>query len=332
MVESRHRGSAAVCDEAGRIVMAWGDVERPIYARSALKPLQALPLVASGAADAFGLSDAELALACGSHHGEPAHVERVQGWLHRIGCQASDLECGAHRPIDPGRCRGARARGRSAVGAAQQLLGQARGVPDHGAASRRADARLHRGRASGAAPRHRGGRGDERPRPVARAARHRRLRHPGGGDPAFRPRAGDGAHGRSTGCSARPRRRLAAAVGGDGGRAAHGERQHRLRDGAAARRGRGGVRQARRRGRLCRRVAALEAGARAQDRGRRRPRERGGAGRDPDVGSARSAPRRLLRSPSASVRRCAMSRGHWSARSARPPRSQARSRSTAPGL
>jgi L-asparaginase II len=100
LVESRHRGSAAVCDEAGRVVMAWGDAALPVYARSALKPLQALPLVASGAADAFGLRDAELALACGSHHGEPAHVERVASWLARIGCHESDLECGAHRPID----------------------------------------------------------------------------------------------------------------------------------------------------------------------------------------------------------------------------------------
>ena len=100
MVESRHRGSAVVCDAAGRVVMAWGDPAEPIYARSALKPLQALPLVASGAADAFGLGDAELALACGSHHGEAIHVAAVARWLARIGCTAADLECGAHRPID----------------------------------------------------------------------------------------------------------------------------------------------------------------------------------------------------------------------------------------
>ncbi len=101
MVESRHRGGAVVCDAGSRIVLAWGDPAQPIYARSALKPLQALPLVASGAADAFGLGPAELALACGSHHGERAHVERVANWLHRIGCQEGDLECGAQRPADP---------------------------------------------------------------------------------------------------------------------------------------------------------------------------------------------------------------------------------------
>jgi L-asparaginase II len=101
MVESRHRGNAVACDAAGRIVMAWGDATLPVYARSALKPLQALPLIASGAADAFGLGDRELALACGSHHGEPIHVEAVRRWLARIGCDEQDLECGAHRPNDP---------------------------------------------------------------------------------------------------------------------------------------------------------------------------------------------------------------------------------------
>jgi L-asparaginase II len=101
MVESRHHGAAVVADAAGRIVHAWGDVERPIYARSALKPLQALPLVESGAADRYGLEPDELALACASHHGEARHVAAVGAWLRRIGCGASDLECGSHAPIDP---------------------------------------------------------------------------------------------------------------------------------------------------------------------------------------------------------------------------------------
>jgi L-asparaginase II len=101
MVESRHRGAAVVADAAGRVVQSWGDVERRVYARSALKPLQALPLVESGAADRFALGPQELALACGSHHGEPAHVAVVGAWLARIGCVAADLECGSHPPLDP---------------------------------------------------------------------------------------------------------------------------------------------------------------------------------------------------------------------------------------
>lgn len=96
LVESVHRGSVAVADAAGKIVLALGDLKTPVYPRSSLKPIQALPLVESGAAEAFGLGDEELALACASHSGEPMHTERVAAWLARIGCGESDLACGAH--------------------------------------------------------------------------------------------------------------------------------------------------------------------------------------------------------------------------------------------
>jgi L-asparaginase II len=95
-VESVHRGSVAVADSTGKIVFALGDLETPVYPRSSLKPIQALPLIESGAADAFGLSDEEIALACASHSGEPMHTTRVAAWLARIGCGESDLACGAH--------------------------------------------------------------------------------------------------------------------------------------------------------------------------------------------------------------------------------------------
>jgi L-asparaginase II len=98
IVESFHRGSFAVVDTAGKVVRTGGDIERPIYPRSAVKGLQALPLVASGAADRFGLEDAELALACASHGGEPAHVTTAAAMLAKAGLDASVLECGAHWP------------------------------------------------------------------------------------------------------------------------------------------------------------------------------------------------------------------------------------------
>lgn len=97
-VESLHRGAIAIADLNGRSVFALGDVEQPVYPRSALKPIQALPLLESGAADAFGLSDEEIALACASHSGEAMHTERVNIWLRRIGCSEADLACGAHPP------------------------------------------------------------------------------------------------------------------------------------------------------------------------------------------------------------------------------------------
>ena len=97
-VECRHRGAIAVCDARGRVVHSWGDIEFPVYPRSAVKTLQALPLVETGAADHYELSPAELALACASHNGEPAHTDLVAGLLARIGLGADDLECGAHMP------------------------------------------------------------------------------------------------------------------------------------------------------------------------------------------------------------------------------------------
>jgi L-asparaginase II len=96
MVESVHRGSIAILDADGRMRLSLGDVESPVYSRSSLKPMQAIPLVESGAAQAFGLSDEEVALACASHSGEPMHTERVSIWLERLGLSESDLACGAH--------------------------------------------------------------------------------------------------------------------------------------------------------------------------------------------------------------------------------------------
>ena len=98
-VESRHRGMVAVADGGGDVVAAWGDAERAVFPRSAVKPLQALPLIETGAADGFALSDAEIALACASHNGEPEHVAGVGAWLERLGLGAGDLECGAHATI-----------------------------------------------------------------------------------------------------------------------------------------------------------------------------------------------------------------------------------------
>ncbi len=97
-VESRHAGALAIVDASGTVHTALGDVDRPIFPRSAVKLLQALPLVASGAADAFGLTDAELALACASHSGEPEHVATAAGMLARLGLDADALECGTQWP------------------------------------------------------------------------------------------------------------------------------------------------------------------------------------------------------------------------------------------
>ena len=97
-VESAHRGAVAVVDADGRAVLTLGDASRPIYPRSAVKALQALPLVETGAAEQYGLGDEELALACASHGGEPAHIAVAERMLAKLGLNAGALECGAHWP------------------------------------------------------------------------------------------------------------------------------------------------------------------------------------------------------------------------------------------
>lgn len=96
LVESRHRGMAVVIDAEGAIVFSAGDVDSGVFPRSACKAMQALPLVESGAADAYGFGNRELALACASHSGEPEHVATAAAMLKAAGLDESVLECGAH--------------------------------------------------------------------------------------------------------------------------------------------------------------------------------------------------------------------------------------------
>lgn len=99
MLESQHRGHAVIFGPGG-IEAAWGDPEAVIFPRSSCKMLQALPLVESGAADAFGLGDRQLALACASHSGAGIHTQAVSAWLADLGLSETDLRCGAHMPRD----------------------------------------------------------------------------------------------------------------------------------------------------------------------------------------------------------------------------------------
>jgi L-asparaginase II len=99
LVESRHRGAVAVVDADGGTVLALGDVETPVIPRSAVKALQALVLVETGAADRFQLTEQELAVACASHGGEPGHIAAVQSMLARAGLTAAALRCGVHSPL-----------------------------------------------------------------------------------------------------------------------------------------------------------------------------------------------------------------------------------------
>lgn len=110
-IESHHRGAAIVLDAGGHVRLAWGDVERPVFPRSALKPLQALaPLEAAPDRDA--LTDARVALLTASHAGWPQHTEAVAAWLADLGLSAADLACGAGDwPLDPAAARALAAAG-----------------------------------------------------------------------------------------------------------------------------------------------------------------------------------------------------------------------------
>jgi L-asparaginase II len=99
IVESGHAGAIAVADAEGRLLLALGDVERPVFPRSAVKAMQAIALVESGAADAFGLGNEELAVACASHSGDGVHIKAVRSLLAKSGLEESYLACGVHWPV-----------------------------------------------------------------------------------------------------------------------------------------------------------------------------------------------------------------------------------------
>lgn len=99
-VESRHYGSVVIV-EHGQVRLALGDAEQGVYARSAVKPLQALPLLELGVAAGLGMTLAELALVSASHNGTPAHTALAEQILARGGFSPDDLLCGPHSPMDP---------------------------------------------------------------------------------------------------------------------------------------------------------------------------------------------------------------------------------------
>jgi L-asparaginase II len=98
VVESRHRGAVMVADYDGKLRGSWGDGGLFTFPRSALKPFQAIALIESGAADAYGLTDEHIALAAASHHAEPFQVALVEDWLGRLGLNEAALVCGPALP------------------------------------------------------------------------------------------------------------------------------------------------------------------------------------------------------------------------------------------
>lgn len=98
IVESIHSADMAICDAQGDLIAAFGDVEKAVFPRSAIKSFQALPRVEAGVDEQYGFGDHHIALSCSSHNGEAIHVEGAGEMLAKAGLEVSDLECGAHLP------------------------------------------------------------------------------------------------------------------------------------------------------------------------------------------------------------------------------------------
>lgn len=99
LVESVHTGALAICDAHGHELLVIGDARRVVYPRSAIKALQALVLLQSGAADRYRYGAEEIALACASHTGTARHVAVAGRMLAAADLTEADLECGSHTPL-----------------------------------------------------------------------------------------------------------------------------------------------------------------------------------------------------------------------------------------
>ena len=111
ITESRHRGHVVAIEPDGTIVAYLGSPQTLTFLRSSAKPFQALPLLVSGAADHFGFTDREVALACASHNGEPIHTELAASMLRKIGLGPEALKCGVHEPYSVEAAQALRERG-----------------------------------------------------------------------------------------------------------------------------------------------------------------------------------------------------------------------------
>ncbi|KRE51834.1 asparaginase [Paenibacillus sp. Soil724D2] len=113
ITESIHRVHLAVVNAGGTLLYQAGDPQLLTFARSTAKLIQALPVIESGAADHFGLTDAEISLCCASHNGEAEHVSTAQGILGKLDYHQEHLQCGVHEPYHAPTAQAMRERGES---------------------------------------------------------------------------------------------------------------------------------------------------------------------------------------------------------------------------
>ena len=122
--ESIHRGTVVALERDGSIAWSVGDPHRGIYARSALKPLQAAAMAAAG----LTLPDQLLAVVCASHDGRPEHLAAVRAILAGAGLSEDDLENTPTLPLDPEASRDAIRHGVGPAAVLQNCSGKHAGM------------------------------------------------------------------------------------------------------------------------------------------------------------------------------------------------------------
>ncbi|MGD1914550.1 MAG: asparaginase [Rivularia sp. (in: cyanobacteria)] len=99
IIESKHIVQAVLCDERGRVLSVAGNAETATFARSALKPFQALAVTSTGTLERYNLNDKDLAIICSSHDGSIEHVRQAFNILWRADIDPTVLQC----PVPQGR-------------------------------------------------------------------------------------------------------------------------------------------------------------------------------------------------------------------------------------
>ena len=111
IVESIHYGSLVIAQSDGKIIFSIGDTASPTYLRSASKPFQTLAFIEQGGAEAYDLSEQEIAIICASHSGTDEHLRVLENLQKKIGITESMLQCGVHAPYHTETAQAYRQRG-----------------------------------------------------------------------------------------------------------------------------------------------------------------------------------------------------------------------------
>lgn len=95
LTESYHDGAIAAVALSGELLLEIGEIDKPFFYRSAIKPFQATVLLEAGA----DLNREQTALAASSHRGQPVHGAIVEDLLAAHDLDVSMLQCPPDWPL-----------------------------------------------------------------------------------------------------------------------------------------------------------------------------------------------------------------------------------------